>query len=412
MTTPRNPLEIAVVLTLSGRMHAEELRRLAEERILPHERFCQTVAEAPFPMRPRWQAETKFELDEHVLIHSEPALSDAALAEQVATRLSQPLGFERAPWRMELFVLEGGHSALLFRVHHCVADGLALVRLLCEMADPPQPKPPRNSPAAPERVRHSAPVILRAVGRARALWSTLTGLVTAPRDDTRELHGPSGHKSVAWSAPIDLPSLTAVAEGRGRHVTELLLGAAAEALGRSLHAAGRDVPRSVRALVPFGSTLGRRELGNHFASAFVELLLKESDPWRRVEDMAEHTKKLQDASHAGATRTLIGLAGWLSPALMRRALDFFSRRASLLVSNVPGPSEPVRLFGNTVRSIVVFAPPASSLGLSFTLFGYAGELRLGVQVDRALPLSPRQLVSDFQAALEALTDSAEWARAV
>lgn len=237
--------------------------------------------------------------------------------------------------------------------------------------------------------------------RARALWSTVLEL-SAPADGSRELHAPCGRKAVAWSAPLDLARLTAAAEARGRHVTELLLSAAAEALARGLCASGHGMPSRARALVPFGASLGRRELGNHFASTFVDLALDEPDPWRRIARMAEHTEKLHDPTRARAARSLIGLAGWLSPALMRRTLGFFSQRASLVLSNVPGPSQPVRLLGHPVRSIVVFAPASGSLGLSFTLFGYAGELRLSVEVDRALPLAPAQLVEHFQTALQAL----------
>ncbi|HEX6239490.1 MAG TPA: WS/DGAT domain-containing protein [Polyangiales bacterium] len=403
MSAPQNPFEIAALLTLADRMQEAELRRLVEQRILPHARFCQTVAEARFPRRPRWRTERPFDVTAHIAVQREPALSPEALAERLGVARSQPLPFERSPWRMELLPLEGGQSALLFRVHHCVADGLALVRLLCELADEPRPMPPRGSAAAHA---HGRTAVARGFAqRSRALWSTALELTSARADDSRELHRPCGQKAVAWSGPLDLERLNAVAEARGRHVTELLLSAAAEALARGLRATAHHVPARARALVPFGASLGRRELGNHFASAFVDLPLDEPDPWRRIARMAEQTEKLHDPSRARAARSLIGLAGWLSPPLMRRTLDHFSRRASLVLSNVPGPSQPVRLLGHAVRSIVVFAPASGSMGLSFTLFGYAGELRLSVEVDRALPLLPAALVEDFQAALQALSTS-------
>jgi diacylglycerol O-acyltransferase / wax synthase len=403
MSAPQNPFEIAALLTLEDRMQEAELRRLVQERILPHERFWQTVADARFPRRPRWRAEPQFEVDAHILVHPESALSSRALAERLAEQRSQPLPFERSPWRMELLQLEGSQSALLFRVHHCVADGLALVRLLCELADEPRPTPPQGGSGS--RARGHSSGAGGAARRVRALWSTVLELTSARADDARELHTPCGRKAVAWSAPLDLARLNAVAAAHGRHVTELLLSAAAGALARGLCAAGREVPSRTRALVPFGASLGRRELGNHFASAFVDLPLDEPEPWQRIARMAEHTEKLHDPTRARAARTLIGLAGWLSPALMRRTLDYFSRRASLVLSNVPGPSHPVRLLGHAVRSIVVFAPASGSMGLSFTLFGYAGELRLSVEVDRAIPLAPAQLVEDFQAALDTLSAS-------
>ena len=95
-------------------------------------------------------------------------------------------------------------------------------------------------------------------------------------------------------------------------------------------------------------------------------------------------------------------AGLLAPPLIRFGVDQISRRASLVLSNVAGPAKRVRLMGHEVRSIIAFAPPSGRIGLSFTLLGYAGQLRLGVQADTALPLQPEQLAADFEHTLRGL----------
>jgi diacylglycerol O-acyltransferase len=402
MSTPLNPMEIGVVLFLSDRMSKAELERFVLERLLTHERFGQTVAKTPFPLRPTWQAESDFSLQHHVGEEAGPALSDGELAQRLAERLSRRLPSERSPWRLELFPLVDERSALHLRVQHCLGDGLSLVRLLCELADEPQPSWPQ--PAARRRAhRYSLPTPSRALRKAGEFGRGFVNTLVSRADATRELHRPCGRKRVAWSRALDLGALTQLAEAHGYHVTELLLGATADALAHDLAEHGRHVPSRLRALVPTGAGLGRRELGNHYASAFVELILDEPDAWRRLERISESTSMLRDAAHARFARTLIGLAGWLSPPLMRGAMDFMSRRASLTVSNVPGPSEHVRLLGHRVDSIVVFAPPAASIGISFTLFGYAGSLRLGVETDAAVPLSPEQLVQHFERALHELS---------
>jgi diacylglycerol O-acyltransferase len=400
MGTALNPMEIGIVLFLSDRMGRRELERFVSERLLAHARFRQTVAKAPFPLRPFWQAEAGFSLADHIAELPGPALGDEELAQRLAEGLSQRLPPDRSPWRLELFPLADGRSALHLRVHHCLGDGLSLVRLLCELADEPRPALPRGA-AHPHRARPSQPTPQRARRLAGELGRTLVDTLASRADPARELHALSGNKRVAWSRPLDLTALTQLAEAHGRHVTELLLGAAAEALADALAASGCAVPKRVRALVPTGASLGERELGNHYASTFVELVLDEPEPWRRIERMSKTTGKLRDAAQARLARTMIGCAGWLSPPVMRRAMGFMSRRASLVVSNVPGPAEPVRLLGHEVRSVVVFAPPAASIGVSFTLFGYAGALRLGVQTDAAVPLPPSELVHGFERALQA-----------
>jgi diacylglycerol O-acyltransferase len=305
---------------------------------------------------------------------------------------------------MELFPLVGEESALLFRVHHCVADGLALVQLLCEIADEPRPTSPSSPKRARPGARRTLPSPRAALDKTRELLGSLLRTATARADPAPDLHRPSGQKRVAWSSPLSLAALTQTAESHGCHVTDLLLAASAEALAHGLAASGRAVPSSVHALVPMGASPGRRELGNRFASTFVELALDEPDAFRRIERMTESTRKLRDPAQARFARALIGLSGWLSPSLMKSALNRFSRRASLLLSNVPGPSQPVRLCGHAVTSLIVFAPPSLSVGLSFTAFGYGNELRVGVEADAAVALAPAQLVADFEQMLRRLSE--------
>ncbi len=405
MGTPRNPMEIGIVLFLADRMSSRELQQFVTQRLLTHARFRQRVAKAPFPLRPSWRPEAEFSLAAHVGSWPGPELSDEELARALSQRLSQRLSSDRSPWRMELFPLVGGRCALHLRVQHCLGDGLSLVRLLCELADEPRPIMPRAGARSRGPRRWMLPTPRAVVGKANELARTLLGTLTSRPDAAHDLHAPSGEKRVAWSRPLNLPELSQLAAARGHHVTELALAATADALAHELAAHGRAVPTRLRALVPTGASLGRRELGNHYASAFVELVLDEPDPWRRIARISESSAKLRDGAQARLSRTMLGLTGWLSPPLMRSATEFMSRRASLVLSNVPGPAQRVRLYGHEVGDIVVFAPPAASIGVSFTLFGYGHRLSLGVETDAALPLAPQALVAGFERALHAFTEA-------
>ncbi len=404
MSTARNPMQIGVLLQLADEMPLPVLQQFAAQRLLSHPRFTHTVVESVLaPRRPRWRAEHGAALSEHVYAAGpEPALSPAALAQRVAQRLSQPLSFARSPWSLELLPLAGGASALLFRVHHCIADGASLVALLCALADAPPPA--RQLPPAPPAPRaHPAPA--GPCARARQLGASLLRFATPPADRAAALHSLSGVKRVAWSSALDLASITDLAAQRACHASDLLLSATAAAVASGLRAAAAPVPASLRALVPFGGGLGHSELGNHFASLFVELPLNEPDRWRRLERVAAETRKLRDPTQTRLALALVAGAGLLAPPLMHRAVDRLSRQASLVFSNVPGPAERVHLMGHAVRSMVVFAPASGAIGISFTLFGYAGELRLGVETDAALQLPPEPLVREFEACLRAYLPS-------
>jgi hypothetical protein len=202
---------------------------------------------------------------------------------------------------------------------------------------------------------------------------------------------------------LALSALMQLAELHGCHVTDVLLTATAAALARGLEEGGLATPPSMRALVPTGAGAGQQALGNHYASAFVELAVDEREDVRRLACIAEGSSKLRDPAQARLSRTLLGLAAWVSPPLMRRAVDFLSRRASVVMSNVPGPAERIQLLGHELEALVAFAPAAASIGVSFTLLGYAGTLQLGVESDAALPFDPEQLAADFTRALRSLS---------
>ncbi|HEX7481479.1 MAG TPA: WS/DGAT domain-containing protein [Polyangiales bacterium] len=407
MSTAENPMEIGVLLRLADRMAPHTLEAFVTERLLRHARFRHTVRKPGWlALRPRWQAERGRDLSAHVTaMRAEPGLSEQALAHLVSDRLSQRLDFARSPWHLELLPLSDGSSALLLRVQHCLADGRALVRLLSELADlpvaPPKTPEPARSRGRRRLARHMKPAQL--AREARALGAALWHVLSMRDERASPLHAAlSGKKLVAWSQALDLPRLTRTAAACGCHVTDLLLSAAAGAVADGLRHAGGAVPDYVRALVPFAMAQGPGELGNHYASVFVDLPTYRMAARLRVERVAAATRQLRDRSETRLTLALTGLSGVLAPSLMRALVDRFSRKASLVLSNVPGPSQRVALMGHEVRSIIVFAPPSGNMALSFTLFGYAGELRLGVQIDAAARLPPQRFSAGFERALREL----------
>jgi diacylglycerol O-acyltransferase len=149
-----------------------------------------------------------------------------------------------------------------------------------------------------------------------------------------------------------------------------------------------------------------RALGNHFASVFVRLPVAGTDPGTRLQIISREVAALKGGRALQVALGLVRLAGAIAPAIEHWAMRWWSRRASLVVSSLAGPTAPVRLAGQTVQSIVVWAPTGASLGLSLSFFGYAGKLHLGVLSDEAVIARPDQLVTAFEAALEDLRHSA------
>lgn len=389
---------IGALLVLDGRMQLEELDQLVRDKLLSLRRFQQHVVEPPRGWgRPRWQQDAPFDLRRHVAkLDVAGPLEESALVTLVGERMSTPLPSGSSPWRFELVDFGARQSAILVRVHHSIADGLALISVLQDLADERPAK--ASADQSPTALRARGNPLRRILGEVGGLFRFLTLFA----DVTTSLKNPlGGTKRVAWSGPIPLESIKAIARVRGHRLIDVLLGAVAGALGRHLRLRG-PVPRQVRGLLPIAAAPGSssvRGLGNHYASVFVRLPVDDGDAVARTENVARQLTRLRSRGEPAVAGALVTLAGTVWPRLERRAVGWWSRRASLVVSSLAGPKEDLRLAGRRLESMMVWAPAPASIGLSLTLFGYAGALRLGILADTAVIDRPHELVADFEAAL-------------
>jgi diacylglycerol O-acyltransferase len=404
MATAENPMVIGAMLLFDQRLALETIEELARSRLIPHRRFHQHVVDAPHLFgRPRWRDDTAFDLRAHVRKLNLPAPADAAALVSLASEaMSAPLPRDQSPWTFDLVDLAPAGSALLVRIHHCIADGQALVALLGVLAE---------EASHPEDAALHPPPPSSQWDRRGGWLGQLSGLfrfLTLSRDPPSLLRRPvGGHKRVAWSEPISLDSIRSIARARGHQVTDVLLAGVAGALDRYGHDHGES-SRSVRALLPVAlpSRSTADGVGNHYASVFIRLPVAVGNPQARLEAIARDMSVLRTW---GLSRTAIGLtrlAGSVAPGIEHRVMRRWARRASLVVSNLAGPTEPLRVAGYPIRSIAVWAPSPASIGLSLTFFGYAGALRLGALADAAVIDRPEELVAAFQGAINELARGA------
>ena len=212
-----------------------------------------------------------------------------------------------------------------------------------------------------------------------------------------------GRKCVAWSDAIPLDALKAIAAAGGYHLVDVLLAGVAGALNRYAREHG-EVPRSVHALLPVAapSAASAGELGNHYASVFVSFPAAIDDPQARLATIARDMAVVRSSGQSGIASSLMRVAGSVAPGIERRAMRWGARRASLVVSSLAGPKMPLSIAGQPLGAVVIWAPAAATIGLSITLFGYAGAIRLGVLTDSAVIDRPERLVVAFQAAIDEL----------
>ncbi|HET9595435.1 MAG TPA: WSD1 family O-acyltransferase, partial [Anaeromyxobacteraceae bacterium] len=179
--------------------------------------------------------------------------------------------------------------------------------------------------------------------------------------------------------------------------------ALAGALRGHLDAAGEDPDRApARALVPVnlrpGPPAPGEELGNRFGLVFLDLPVDAATPAARLAAVRSRMAEAKERPDALATFGVLALLGRL-PALAPWVTGFFSRKASLVVTNVPGPREPLHLGGRRVDDAMFWVPHPAALGLGVSLLTYAGAVRMGVRADAAVMDDPADLVRRFEAEL-------------
>jgi diacylglycerol O-acyltransferase len=124
MATPENPMVIGALLLFDERIALRALEQMVRDKLVQHQRFRQHVVEPEHWFeRPFWRDDVAFDIHEHVTTLAPEVPHSAALVRLVNERMNTPLPLDRSPWSFELIDRATGGSALLVRIHHCIADG-------------------------------------------------------------------------------------------------------------------------------------------------------------------------------------------------------------------------------------------------------------------------------------------------
>jgi diacylglycerol O-acyltransferase / wax synthase len=403
MDRPVNTADVVSVIRLDGRLTLPRLRRALEEGLLPHRRFRQRIVAGPLG-RPAWEDDPDFSLDRHVALRR---LVDfpGALEAHVSAVASTPLDLSRPPWCVDLVHL-AGDSALVVKLHHCVADGFALVSVLLSMTDDPDAlAPPRRHRRTHAAVRDArSPLAL--LGAPLDAAAALARIVALPPDASTALkHELSGARRVACTRPIPLRAIRAASRARGVTANTLLGAALAGAVRRWLEEqADPGRGRDVRAIVPVNLRPRGDEasLGNAFGLVFLELPVSAATPDERVATVHARMGRLKSGLDAIVTYNVLGVMGRLPVPAEHRANAFFTGKASLVLTNVPGPRKRLRFAGHEIEHLMFWVPHPASLGLGVSILSYAGEVVIGVRADRAVMPDPAALVGLLEAEILAL----------
>ncbi len=431
MDRPTNLMIVNSVLWFDEPVDWERCKAVFLDRIVARfDRFRQRAANGLPLTPPHWEDDPGFEPALHFHHVALPAPHDrAALQDFIGDRIATPLDHSRPLWEVYLIDDFGSGCAILVRIHHSIADGIALAQVMLTLTDGGEPGPGIAETAHSNGSRlgslaHAAGVAVHEgvesllhPEHARTLAAgaaddaqTLAKLLLPGADPQTAIKGEQSvaHR-VAWSAPVPLWRVKRAGRAHGATVNDVLIAAVTAAVGRHLRDQGDEVDE-VHALVPFNlRPLDRplpRELGNRFGLVLLGLPVGLDDPPARLAEVKRRMDAIKDSHEGAFAYGILGLMGRTPPQLEARLIDFFTAKGSMVLTNVPGPRRKLALAGTPLAGVLVWAPCSGSVGMSVSVFSYAGKVTVGFLTDAGLVPDPQALADAFRDELLALARAA------
>jgi len=376
---------------------------------------------------PIWIDDPDFRIARHV--HA-VALSETAaerdLEHVVEELFATPVDLSKPLWDLWLVTgLSQQRVAIVFRLHHAVADGIAAAAIATALLAPaaevarPQSRQPRLEPSAAALLvdnvrwrlstlaavarpaRHPLRTVRRAVELAmqlRDLWSRNRGT------SGTSLNRPLGRSRRLAVVDVPLSAVKAVGHQVGATVNDVLLTAVAGGLRGLLEARGEPITGPLHASE--GVSLRSADdtsASNQAGGMLVPLHADVSDPMQRLRRIAEATRALK-AAHA--TPAVVGILD--SPFLPAALTSFFERRlrsqtlVQTYVANVPGPTQPLLVLGTSLRRLIPIVPLMGNVTVVVGAASYVDRLVIGVRSDAAAVPDVGAFVDGMQATLNRL----------
>ncbi|MBI2383158.1 MAG: wax ester/triacylglycerol synthase family O-acyltransferase [Gammaproteobacteria bacterium] len=434
------------------------VKRLIEQRLHLLPSFRRRLVASPLNLdQPYWIEDPEFDLESHVRHRALPRPgTDRQLADFVCDVMSTRLDRSMPLWRFYYIEgLQGGRVAVLAKIHHACIDGVSgaeIMSTLLDLTPEPRPNPPPERPWVPDPVptplqlvqqtlknlatrpgdawrllRESAPVLVSA-GRAALAQRRAARQARDARpgkaDGLKGAAAPrmlfnttiTARRAYAFRS-VPLADVKQVKNSFGVTVNDVVLAVSGQALrdyllekralpDRSLIAA---IPVSVRAESDKGTH------GNKIAMARAPLGTHIADPAERLRAISQRMGSFKRSFKASPARLLMDWANVPAPAVFAQAARLFENFSiqdyvyppfNLVVSNVPGPPQPLYLAGARVLAHYPVSIPYHGLAFNITVMSYQDNLDIGLTAHRGTVPDVERVMELMVASLERLKEIA------
>lgn len=425
--TPKTPMNIGGITIFEGKIPFEDFFKFIDSRIYEIPLYQKRIVQAPYSLtHPRWMYDPAFDTRNHVFQHELDAPGDETQLRELAGHLvSGMLDRSKPLWQVHLINgLEGNQSAILFKVHHCMVDGLSAVELftlLLEVAPgksaPPRPKPIYVPPSLPsplalitnalsQEIPQKWSLLKKLGDQALQMGSVLTdpdarrktfvGVATLINDNLAPIQKllingeNSGKLTLAWTEyPLD--EVRAIRSANHASVNEVMLSVLGGGVGMYLTKHGETAQQSVlRVLAPVDVRTEDEKgtFGNRIAVLPIDVPLYEEDPLKRLQSVVKYSQTMKQSRLAMGVDMLLTLPSLAlsvaEPLVWGAAPNLFAYLAHTWCTNVMGPPLPMYVLGHKMLATYGYFPLNASEGMASVILSYNGKISMTLVADAGI----------------------------
>ncbi len=415
---------ITVVLRFKGQVNYDRLitdlqttvqrfRRLRQRVVIPGKLFH----------RPYWDDVPTFKVQDHVeRLNLRLPADDVSVGELVNQKMNTALDFTHPLWKLSLVDNHPEGSIIIVRIHHCIADGISLMRVLLQMTHPssqvdvnqtPLDDPIQEvyratlEPAIPKTlVEASSSNSKGTTGRGTVyktpgftdIVAAIARIVFRPPDPPTILKAPLGVvKKAVWSEPFSIPEIKKIAEIKQATINDVMMAITSGAIRRYLDLHNEPSERDIRAfiMVNMRGLAFDDELGNKFGLVFLTLPLSRVQPMERLERIKNGMDLLKASAEYAASYIILNILGQLPEWVEHLATRILDTKGTVVATNVPGSRNELFIADAPIQSMVGWVPQSGRVGVGLSYVSYNNQLIVGLNADAGVIPDPEKLLEFF-----------------
>lgn len=426
---PANPNSICGMMIFKKRLNRKILLEIIESRLMSYERFKSCIVLKK--NLPHWKKLRNFKLEEHIqFIRMKKGQGYEFLQSELSQMMSLELNTEVPLWDARVYEFYTGGGAIVFRLHHAIADGAALISVLfsltgntaeesLELSQKRSHFSLLNLPIVKDfqKFIHNSEAVLN---EAKSLWkhpeniskkvmqsyeiAKDTSAIFTDEDISGNLYKGefSNEKLVAWSKPHNLSDFKALGKKYNATVNDVLLALMAGAVRKHLLKHNQQVEKGMRIVIPV-NLRGKTDdvkLHNEIGMISLELPVHLSTFLKRLHFINEKTSLLKESAEPFLLSKLMeNVADYLPKRAKNAFLKFIATKISASITNVPGPQKSVYFLGQKIEEIYCWIPHTAVLGVGLSLISYNGKVTCGMVIDKNMADDPDYVISAFESEL-------------